>query len=216
MEQPKPPEGSDPLQPITPKILDLFQQALDQRTEFRSRIESLSAKPRLSVREQLELAWRRNVLAFREPPLPEQAPLTPENLWKYWIEHPKEGAEHRAIADEIMNYLRTADEANRDTEDTKVEMLDLIATDPVAHLALYPIVVETGKKRRGRPIARGPAAVRALQMRIDENLTWPEIAQTLCDCGKETHNEYCSETIRQSVIALQKLLRRLGPNELTP
>jgi hypothetical protein len=202
------------LQPITPEILALFQKALDGRTELRNRVNSMSAKPRLSVREQLELAWRRNELAFREPSLPEGTPLTTETLWKYWIDHPK-AAEHRALSDEIMSYLKSADELNLDKEDTKLQMLDLIATDPVAHLALYPVVVEIGKKKRGRPIARGPVTVRGLQMRVDRNLSWLRIAREVCDCGKKVHDQYCSEALRQSVIALQRLLKRLGANART-
>ena len=52
--------------------------------------------------------------------------------------------------------------------------------------------------------------MRALQLKWDRNLEWQKIADEICDCGNDQnkHDEFCRESIRQAVMALQRLLKR--------
>jgi hypothetical protein len=64
-------------------------------------------------------------------------------------------------------------------------------------------------RRRGRPAERRSLAVSGLEMKhAGAKLT--EVTAKLCPCTKKEHDLYCEQTMRQSVMTLQRLLRRNG------
>jgi len=66
---------------------------------------------------------------------------------------------------------------------------------------------------RGAPVKRRSAAVRALDLKLQKpKAGWREIAAKCCNCGQGTHTHTCEQVIRQEVIALKKVLRRLEIN----
>jgi hypothetical protein len=143
--------------------------------------------------------------------LPSGISFDGSSLWQYWRDHPDEYQEHRALENELLSYLKPNDELEADNVRREGAMLDLISTDKVTYMALYPMVKESFDTKPGRPATRrGPDAVRALQMKLEQRLTWTKIANLFCDCDKPKHEHSCSEAIRLSTIALRKLLRRCG------
>lgn len=206
-----PESGESPdLGPITPKIIELFERALAGKRNVQEKIRHYSSKPSPTVRDQLTLTWLRNWLSILDPRLPDEGPPTAVRVWRYWINHPGELRKLTSADDEIMNYLLDRDEVKVAADSTKLQMLEMINKDKLALLALYPVVEELCRKKRGRPITRGPIAVRALQLQIDNNWTWKRITSELCDCGR-IHDKHCKEKIRQSVLALEKLLGKCRP-----
>ena len=192
-----------------PKILELFAQDLSGKNDLQTKIDLYLAKQRLTVRDELNLALLRNRLRFLDPRLPREIPLTPDSLWNYWIDHSEEQQQLWSERDEIMDYLASPEEGSESTNRHKLRMLELIAADNLTFLAYYPVVKDIYRKGRGRPSTRGLVAVRALQLKWDRNeLTWKQITKEVCDCSKRDHEEFCRESIRQSVIKLQRLLAK--------
>jgi hypothetical protein len=193
------------------RVLALFERALVEREDLKKWIEELSLKSDPTVRDRLCLVLYRHQLAFREPQLPAGVALTAMSLWRYWMDHPAECSKHQSLESEIRSYLWPSEELEADKVNRKLVMLDVINTDTLTYLALYPIIEEMLGKQPGRPATRrGPIAVSALQMKLDNNLTWLGIAKQVCDCLKGMHDHYCAETIRLSTVALEKLLRQCG------
>jgi len=60
----------------------------------------------------------------------------------------------------------------------------------------------------GRPTTARVRAVRALEMKR-QGLSWRRIAQRLCPCGVDRHDDACVQRIRQAVLALQGALEKL-------
>jgi hypothetical protein len=194
----------------TPKVLKLFARALEDRTELTRKIEVYCAKEVPRVGDQLALAWCRNQLRFLEPDLPVGTALTPTSLWRYWIEHEEERKKFRLEQNKIMGYLVGPEEGSTIGDRVKQQMLELVSGDKITYLALFPAVEELFENKRGRPVTRGPVAVRALQLKWDKNPKWQKIADELCDCGQRKHSESCRQSIRQAAMALQRLLNRQG------
>jgi hypothetical protein len=194
----------------TPKVLELFARALEDRTELRRRIKVYSAKEVPTVRDQLGLAWCRNQLRFLEPDLPVGAALTPASLWLYWIEHEEEQQKFHSEQNKIMGYLIGPEEGSARESWAKQQMLEFVSVDSITYLAFFPAVEDLFKKKPGRPVTRGPVAVRALQLKWDKNPKWQKIADEICDCGQRKHCETCWQSIRQAAMALQRLLKRHG------
>jgi hypothetical protein len=201
-----PESGKSPdLGPITPKIIELYDRALAGKADVQEKIRHYSSKPSPNVRDQLTLAWLRNWLRILDPRLPDEGPPTAVRVWRYWINHPVELRKLTSADDAIMSYLLDRDKVKAAAESMKLQLFELINQDKLTLLALHPVVEELCRKKRGRPITQGSIAVRALQLQIDNNWTWTRITSELCDCGR-VHDKHCKERIRQSVLALEKLL----------
>ena len=77
------------------------------------------------------------------------------------------------------------------------------------------VIKNAGKRRKGRPITKRSVAIKALEKKILEpKRKWShrELAQQFCDCGKATHDHQCSESLRQSMIQLKKILKKYCPD----
>lgn len=73
------------------------------------------------------------------------------------------------------------------------------------------IIERTGRRPVGRPPRARGLALAALEAKLgDPKFSWQRFANAHCPCGQPQHGLYCKERIRQSVIELQKLLRRVG------
>ena len=60
-------------------------------------------------------------------------------------------------------------------------------------------------EKRGRRISRRMLAIEAAKMKEQNpKLSWMQIAQKLCRCGKGQHDSRCRDNLRQGVIALKK------------
>jgi hypothetical protein len=198
------------LGPVTPGVLELFQRGLAGKKDVQEKIKHYSSKLRPTIRDLLTLAWYRNWLTILQPPLPAGAPPTPASVWKRWFDHDKELKRLGSLGDEIRSYLAGSGEVSADRDHVWRQMHELIACDDLTYSALYPVVKKLLRKKRGRPITRGPIAVRALQLKVDKKWPWMRIANEVCDCSKGSHDGYCRDNIRQSVAALEKLITRCG------
>jgi hypothetical protein len=79
------------------------------------------------------------------------------------------------------------------------EILDYLASEGGKEAGSARLVLPASVRlhsEKGRPATRRAAAVRALQMKIDTNRMWAEIANELCDCTKRSHDGSCKEIIR--------------------
>ena len=75
---------------------------------------------------------------------------------------------------------------------------------------------ECSKPVRGRPRSKRALAVAALEMKLSSaKPSWTKVTKKLCPCGNLEHDFACTQRIRQSVIALQKTLRKLNVNVST-
>lgn len=77
------------------------------------------------------------------------------------------------------------------------------------------ILVKAGKKSKGRPITKRQVAIQALEKRLlDSSRSWSnrELAQQFCNCDKEKHDEKCSQSLRQTIIQLRKILAKYCPD----
>lgn len=64
------------------------------------------------------------------------------------------------------------------------------------------------KRRRGRPADRQRIAVTALEMKLEPSKpSWTKVTERLCPCGQPKHSHSCMQALRQSVMALQRVLR---------
>jgi hypothetical protein len=71
-------------------------------------------------------------------------------------------------------------------------------------------IIKQSKRRAGRPVAKRQLAVRALDLKhtTKQHLSWAQLANRVCPCKKSKHDAGCRETLRQSVMALQRVLRK--------
>jgi hypothetical protein len=191
-----------------PQILDLYEQALNERQQLRKLIAELSAKSNHTVHDCLCLALYRQQLSFREPPLPNGIELTAASLWQYWAEHWQEYKEYQAIQDEIETYLFSREERKAATAARKLKELELYSHDPTLYVALYPIIEERYRRKSGRPVERPLLAVQGLQLQLDEGLTLKQVTAKVCDCKKAEHADCCEQNLRQSMDRIKRLLRR--------
>jgi hypothetical protein len=194
------------------RILDLFDRALLQRGELKLWIDELSSKGNRTIREQLLLGFYLHQMSLVEPPLSIGVSLNAETLRNYWESNPAKYRLFWLRNRKILAYLKTREATEADDERCQLQMLNLINTDQLTYLALFPVVQDMFKKEAGRQPARPQVAVRALQMKIDTGRTWREITREVCDCGKLDHddkNGSCKANVRQSVRALEGLLRSL-------
>jgi hypothetical protein len=160
----------------------------DVREELGRRIQRGSASSPLTIADQLLLAYYQKALSFIEP-------LSPEKRfhagWPINCSSPDRQKEVRQIL-QILDYL-----APKSAEMKK------------GLLRALPISCRISYKKKGAPVTRREAALRALQLQIDTGRTWTSIAQEVCDCKKK-HSPRCTENIRQSVNGLKRFLRKLG------
>jgi hypothetical protein len=70
-------------------------------------------------------------------------------------------------------------------------------------------VESAAKTLAGRPTSARVRAVKALEVRKLEGLSWRRLAKRLCPCGNAGHDEACVQRIRQAVLGLQDALERL-------
>jgi hypothetical protein len=173
---------------LTDKISWLAKRVGDVREDFGRRIQEISSKSASDVAGRLQLAYYQAVLTLFES-LPSETRLhSGWGMSAHLSRHPKEVRE----TIELLDYLTLEDRRGRRS---------------------VPRVLPASVRRhlkKGRPATRRPAAVRALQMKIDTNRTWAEIASELCHCTKRSHDGSCKESIRQSVMTLRRRLPRWG------
>lgn len=202
----------------TPKIVEFWERALSGKESDRNDIAQYAAKQPLTVREKLIFAWLRNKLSLLEPPLPVRTPANALNVWNYWIDHPDEMRTIVSLQDEITSYLGPPEQIASIATQSHVHMLDLIRDDDLTFMALAPVVGEMNKKKRGRPATRRFAAVGALQMQMDNKWNLKKVTPEVCDCGKARlrHDQYCEQQLRQSIVSLRKLLRKIGARPTKP
>jgi len=197
------------LGPVTAEYRELFEQSAQQKLKILAGIEHYAHKPTPSVRDRLLLAFFQNELSFVEP-----TDLVPGmSLWEYWVEneeHQERLRKYMARGHAIVSYLFSPGELTASQRRAQRIQEELVAQSDLNFMALYPLLKTSSNARRGRPVDRRPSAVRALQLKIDHSWTWKRIATQLCDCGKPLHDSSCAERIRQSSLALQKLLRECG------
>ena len=217
MNEKLPPEsGNVPdLGAATTKFVELFDRALADRAVLKKLIAELSSKSNPTIRDRLCLALYRHQLSFLEPPLPPGVPLTGYNLWDYWASPNAEYKKYRKLEREIESCLEPPETLHARAVATKRAMIELIPKDSVTFLALYPVIDEMfgklqKKSGRGRPVTRHLAAVRALQMQIDNGWKLKKVTSKVCDCTKATHDDFCEQQLRQSIMKLEKLLSKCG------
>lgn len=64
--------------------------------------------------------------------------------------------------------------------------------------------------KRGAPVKRRSAAVRALEIKLQSpKAGWPEITDKCCNCGQSEHTHRCQQVLRQEVIQLRRVLNEL-------
>jgi hypothetical protein len=199
----------------TTKFVELFELSLTEREDLKKWIDELSSKSNPTIRDRLCLALFRHQLSFREPPVPPGVPLTGVNLREYWVGHYAEYRKYQQLEDEIRSYLETPEALHSRALTNKLKMMELVQQDRVTYLACYPIIDKMfgtlqKKSGRGRPVTRRLTAVRALQMQIDNSWKLKKVTSKVCDCAKATHDTYCEQQLRQSIVKLEKLLRKCG------
>jgi hypothetical protein len=174
------------------KELFLCTRVRDIREELGRRIQRISAKSALTIADRLLLAYYRNVLKLYESLSPETLVQAGATMGRHCSDHKEEVREINAI----LKYLLPEEE---------------ITAAPRAGSILFALPVSARHPtKKGRPVTRRPAALRALQLQIDTGRTWISITREVCGCPKEKHGKSCSEAIRQSAIGLKRFLRRLG------
>ncbi len=62
------------------------------------------------------------------------------------------------------------------------------------------------KRPSGRPATTRPLAVRALERRLLDHLSWKDLTTESCDCRGEKHDFKCRERMRKRVRLLQRFL----------
>jgi len=118
----------------------------------------------------------------------------------------KRQKELKSLTDEIWELSGWLAPMTPDNRDGTVEVLiELGSKLP------YWFVKRLEKMGRsvGRPATKRHVLIQALELKqLNPRISWREIAFKLCDCGKEKHDGYCSESIRHGVIPLKKLLSK--------
>jgi hypothetical protein len=204
------PNNPPDLSAVTPKYLELFERALAETPQLRKSIEELSLKSNPTVRDLLCLALYRHQLSFYEPQLPVGVPLTPSTLWQYWAKRKPELQAHQAIQQEILSYLMTDKELESHRQRSMLKELEFVEQDQMAFVAMYPIIEQRYRKKRGAPATKRPIAAKALQMQLDKKLSLARVTPKVCECGKATHDNLCENNLEKSIKSLRKLLRRFG------
>jgi len=65
------------------------------------------------------------------------------------------------------------------------------------------------KPSRGHPIERRDIAIRALEMKTgDGDVSWADVAASLCPCQNLDHTKGCAEAIRRNVERLKLVLKK--------
>src|ERR1039458_1600417 len=183
--------GTHRYRSLTTKFVELFERSLTERADLKKWIDELSSKSNPTIRDRLCLALYRHQLSFREPPSPPGVPLTGMNLWEYWSGHYAENLKYLQLENEIRSYLETPETIHNRALTNKLKMINLIQQDSITFLACYPIIDKIfgtlqKKSGRGRPVTRRLAAVRALQMQIDNGWKLKKVTSKVCDCTKAT------------------------------
>lgn len=135
------------------------------------------------------------------------------------LRQPPDGEEMKRLSQEMLELGSWQYGRRRPMPEDEIQRLlaalvraESKAGTPVGKIASDARQVENiaRNKLRGRPVARRPLAVRALEMKTaNPKLSWTGLAMKLCPCGRK-HDFSCREAIRQEVMALKKVLRRYG------
>lgn len=76
------------------------------------------------------------------------------------------------------------------------------------------VIKRADKRRKGRPITKRQIAVKALELKLSDPDKWSyqKLAQRLCNCEKSNHDNSCSQSLRQTMLQLKKVLKKYCPN----
>jgi hypothetical protein len=171
-----------------------YWRVRDVREDFRRRIEEMSSKSTLSIADRLRLAYYQDVLRLYASLSPETSVQSGATMLRHCSDHQEEARE----INKILDYL---------VEEEEIKAGAVPQPGSIAR-ALPPSLRVSPKK--GRPVTRCSAALRALQLQIDTGRTWTSITQEVCVCKSEKHGRSCTENVRQSVNDLKRVLLQLG------
>jgi hypothetical protein len=62
----------------------------------------------------------------------------------------------------------------------------------------------------GRPLTKRPLAVKALQLKITRDWSWPRVTREVCNCGQSTHGPVCQDRLKKEVKIVKEALSKYG------
>jgi hypothetical protein len=165
-----------------------YQRVRDVRDDFGKRIEKISSESAPTIADRLRRAYYQSVLRLFESLPPETLVNAGFTMSMHCSDHQKEVSQINAILDYLVPEGGAGSPHGR-------------------AIYLGPLSRKSSTKK-GRPVKRRSAALRALQLQIDTGRTWLSITQDVCGCEKQRHDQACTEAIRQSVNGLKRFLRQ--------
>lgn len=171
---------------LLPGSLHLYFCVKAMRIELEQREQEITAKCGLTISDALELSYYKRLLRFYES-------LPPET----------------GIHGGLSILLHCQNPRSLDQAHELCRILDYLGPEMRAALegGLPSSVL---LRSSGRPSSRRHDALRALQLKIDTGRSWRAITEEICRCASSKHDRYCTEALRQSVIALKHFMCALG------
>lgn len=133
------------------------------------------------------------------------------------MEHAKNVEEAREICSELIALAQEATEILEWLSphtplplDLAIQVAEVFRKPNLPEEVWRGIIRRAERRERGRPITKRLIAIQALELKLFDGKKWTHqrIAQKLCDCGNEIHDKKCSESIRQSVLGLKRILKK--------
>lgn len=197
----KPPDfEDDKLRAVLPEVWKWFETVFP-RQKHPGRAALVLALIRCLSRRQLLL--RPKARSRFLPPLTEQQEIERVNFHLLLITAPWQRLESQIS--ELLEQL-TPPIANQQREIGKVAFTARLKDAGLSDERIVEMLKLVSRKRRGRPPDR-LASLRAWDLRL-LGRKWKDLPAAACPCNKGGHDEYCEQSMRQSVMRLQKIARR--------
>jgi hypothetical protein len=116
-------------------------------------------------------------------------------------------------ASEILDWILP--QQNPVSFDLSMSIATMMRQSGVSEEVCQEMISRAGKRSKGRPIIKRPIAIKALEKQmLEPERKWSprQLAQQFCNCGKDKHDAQCGQSLRQTIIALKKLLAKYAPH----
>ena len=206
MKKPDGPLGPELSSIMKDEGVRFFDRLRSARTTLGSLVQSPSLTGR-SVEDALTFAYLRHLLDLVDLPLKRGTGDTGLDIFNYWVTRSVEFRQLCASGAEIASYLLPSESKAAIAQGAKRKIAGLLP----AELAFDSVpVLDRFFATPGAPVTMRLIAVRALQIKIDKGSGLSRITREVCPCGKPRHDEKCKQVVKQSMMALKKLLARCG------
>jgi hypothetical protein len=122
---------------------------------------------------------------------------------------------HTVLAEvsEIMDWIHPQQEPT--SLDTAMKIAAMLRSANAPDKIIKETLDRTGKRDKGRPVTKRPIAILALEKQLlepERNWSNQQLTQQFCNCGKDTHDNNCAQSMRQTIIKLKKVLAKYAPH----